>query len=224
MGSAQWASGTISSAAGVSRRLRLRRHAPLARVALASSARDLILSDARKWTEYAPVPLGADLTDDHELVAALAAAFPEFRTLLYYRLSASGDAKVKALLPALPRIWRPHRTLRFHPGRLGPGCFILHGYSTGVAARSIGANFVVGQHVVIGYKAAGELPTIGGDVSVYVGAIVIGDVTIGDGAVVGARTVICKDVPAGAVMVGPAARQLDSERGCEAAAPGTPAR
>lgn len=209
MGSAQWVAGTISGAAGLSRRLRLRHHAPLARLALASSARDLILSDARKWTEYAPVPLGVDPGDLRELVAALAAAFPEFRTLLYYRLSASGDPGVRPLLPVLRRIWRPHRTLRFYPGRLGPGCFILHGYSTGVAARSIGANFVVGQHVVIGYKAAGELPTIGDDVSVYVGAIVIGDVMIGDGAVVGAGAVVCKDVPPGAVMVGPAARPLD---------------
>jgi len=205
----QLPAGLISSAAGASRRLRLRRHVPLARIALASPARELILCDARKWPEYAPVPLGADPSDDHELVAALAASFPEFRTLLYYRLSTSGDAKVKALLPALRRIWRPHRTLRFYPRSLGPGCFILHGYSTGVVARSIGANFVVGQHVVIGFKAAGEAPIIGDDVSVYVGAIVVGDITIGNGAVIGAGTVVVKDVPAGAVMVGPAARQLE---------------
>lgn len=200
----------MSVAAELHRRSHLQRHAPLARIALASPARDLVLADVAKWREYTAFPAGADPTDSRESVAALAAAYPEFRTLLYYRLAKTGDAKVKALIPAMRRIWAPHPSLRFYPGRLGPGCFILHGYSTGVAARSIGANFVVGQHVVIGFKAAGQAPTIGDDVSVYVGAIVIGDIAVGDGAVIGAGAVVVRDVPAGATMVGPAARRLGS--------------
>ena len=77
-----------------------------------------------------------------------------------------------------------------------------------MAAKSIGADFVVGQHVVIGFKEAGQAPTIGAGVRVYVGAIVIGDITIGDGAVIGAGAVVVKDVPPGATVVGPAAHEV----------------
>jgi len=182
---------------------------PLARIALGSQARELVLADARRWPKYAPLPLAPARDDDIALVAALVAAFPEFRTLLYYRLARSGGTRAKSLVPALRKVWRPHPTLRFHPDELGPGCFILHGYATGIAARSIGSNFIVGQHVVVGYKSVGKAPTIGDDVTVYVGAIVIGDITIGDGAVIGAGAVVVHDVPAGATVVGPAARELE---------------
>lgn len=70
-----------------------------------------------------------------------------------------------------------------------------------VGARSIGENFVVGQHVVVGYRLPGELPTIGDNVSIYVGAIVMGNVSIGDGATVGAGAVVTNDVPSGATVV-----------------------
>ncbi|MBN1631260.1 MAG: serine acetyltransferase [Thermoleophilia bacterium] len=124
-----------------------------------------------------------------------------FRTLVYYRLGHSASTPVKFLLPFLRAIWRPHPTLAFHPESLGPGCFILHGDSTMVGARSIGKNFVVAQHVVVGYRAPNESPTIGDNVTMYVGAIVIGDIRIGDGATVGAGAVVATDVPSGATVV-----------------------
>ena len=104
-------------------------------------------------------------------------------------------------LPLLRTFWRPHPSLIFHPDSLGPGCFILHGDSTMVGARSIGKNFVVGQHVVVGYRGQNELPTIADDVTIYVGAIVIGEITIGDGATVGAGAVVASNVPSGATVV-----------------------
>ena len=198
----------LSSLRETRRRAERRACRPLAQIALRSAARDLIVADARRWPKYARLPSPPPEGNDGELIAALAAAFPEFRTLLDDRLSHDGGPWAEGLVPALRTLWRPHPTLRFFPGCVGPGCFILHGYATGIAARSIGANFVVGQHVVIGYKAAGAPPIIGDDVSVYVGAIVLGDITIGDGAVVGAGAVVVHDVPPGATVVGPAAREL----------------
>lgn len=172
---------------------------PVARIALSTGARELILADVRKWCDYSSLP-GAP-----EGAAALTAAYiaesRAFRTLVYYRLGHCPSAVIKLLLPLLRSLWRPHPTLIFHPDSLGPGCFILHGDSTMVGARSIGENFVVGQHVVIGYRGQNELPTIGDDVSVYVGAIVIGDVTVGDGATVGAGAVVANSVPDGATVV-----------------------
>jgi len=172
---------------------------PPARIALATSARVLILADVRKWCDYSSLPdapLGAAA-----LTAAYIAESRAFRTLVYYRLSHCASAPVKLVLPLLRGVWRPHPTLIFHPDSLGPGCFILHGDSTMVGAKSIGQNFVVGQHVVVWYRGQNELPTIGDDVSIYVGAIVIGDIRIGDGATVGAGAVVASDVPSGATVV-----------------------
>lgn len=194
-------------------RLRALACTPLARVALSSSVAEIIRADLASWRKHGGLPAETREASDVEATATLAAMFREFRSLLYYRLGRDPAPWVRLLVPVLKRIWRPLPTLRFHPDSLGPGCFILHGYATGVAAKSIGADFTVGQHVVIGYRARGEYPTIGDGVTVYVGAIVIGNVTIGDGAVVGAGAVVVHDVPAGATVVGAPAHPIDTHGG-----------
>ena len=57
-----------------------------------------------------------------------------------------------------------------------------------------------------GYTGEG-CPTIGSSVMITCGAKVLGDITVGDGAVIGANAVVVKDVEPGAVMGGvPAVR------------------
>jgi serine O-acetyltransferase len=182
---------------------------PLARFALSTSARELILADVRKWCDY------WSLTGAPEGAAAVAGYIAEskaFRTLVYYRLSHSSSTYIKLVLPFLRAIWRPHPSLAFHPDSLGPGCFILHGNASMVGARSIGENFVLGQHVVVGHTTAGEYPTIGYNVTINVGAIVIGDITIGDGATIGAGAVVAKSVPGGTTVVPLPARPVPFPR------------
>lgn len=179
---------------------------PLAWMALRTSARESILADVEKWLEYAAFPSPPE--GAVPIIAAYIAESRAFRTLLYYRLRHSRSVVVKLAMPLLGAIWRPHPTLILHPDSLGPGCFILHGDSTMVGARSIGRNFVVGQHVVVGYRGAGELPTIGDNVSIYAGAIVLGAITIGDGATIGAGAVVTSNVPRGATVVPMPARPV----------------
>ena len=76
-------------------------------------------------------------------------------------------------------------------------------------AATIGNNCRIYQNVTIGAKdiATGHgdpafYPTIGNNVTIYAGAVIIGPVHIGDNAVIGANAVVTKDVPANATAVG----------------------
>ena len=51
-------------------------------------------------------------------------------------------------------------------------------------------------------------PTVGSDVVIGCGAKVLGPITIGDGAKIGANAVVLKDVPTGVTAVGKAAKNL----------------
>ena len=109
-------------------------------------------------------------------------------------------------LPVLRTIWKPEPTLHMFPDSLGPGCRVLHGWSTSVAAKSIGRGFFVGPQVCIGYSEANKYPTIGNDVSVMAGALVLGDITIGDGAVIMAGAVVLSNVAPHTSVAGVPAR------------------
>jgi serine O-acetyltransferase len=69
----------------------------------------------------------------------------------------------------------------------------------------IGPNCLLFQQVTLGY-AQGGVPKLGGHVDVGAGARLIGPITIGDHAKIGANAVVTKDVPDGATAIGIPAR------------------
>lgn len=76
-------------------------------------------------------------------------------------------------------------------------------------AATIGNNCRIYQNVTIGAKdvATGHgdpafYPKIGNNVTIYAGAVIIGHIRIGDNAIIGANSVVTKDVPANATAVG----------------------
>jgi serine O-acetyltransferase len=94
---------------------------------------------------------------------------------------------------------------------IGPGLRIHHAGPVVVHAGSrIGSHCTMNTGVVIGNKGPHEVPTLGDRVSLGTGAQVIGAVTVGDGAGIGAMTLVIHDVPAGAIAVGVPARVLPS--------------
>jgi serine O-acetyltransferase len=103
--------------------------------------------------------------------------------------------------------------------RAGPGLLLVHGWGIVVNKDAhIGSNVTLFNGVVIGRKdtisATGretEYPFIGDDVWVGPHAIIIGGIKIGDGAVVGAGSVVTKDVPARCIVAGNPARILRSD-------------
>lgn len=86
--------------------------------------------------------------------------------------------------------------------KLGGGIFIQHGYATIIAPHSIGKNCWVNQGVTIGYTNDTDCPTIGDNVTIYAGAKVLGNVTVGDNSIIAANAVVVKDVPANVIVGG----------------------
>jgi thymidylate kinase len=68
----------------------------------------------------------------------------------------------------------------------------------------IGHRVTIMQQVMIGGRDRNEniAPVIGDDVSIGAGARVLGDVRIGNGAIIGANAVVTRDIPPGATVVG----------------------
>jgi serine O-acetyltransferase len=103
--------------------------------------------------------------------------------------------------------------IEIHPGaRLGNGVFIDHGMGVVIGETStVGNNVTMYQGVTLGGtgKERGKRhPTVEENAVIGVGAAVLGAVTVGKGAKVGAGSVVLKDVPAHATAVGMPARAV----------------
>lgn len=95
------------------------------------------------------------------------------------------------------------------PEKIGGGFSVQHGFSTIISAREIGKNCRVFQQVTIGYNGD-ENPIIGDNVHITAGAIIIGGVHIGSNSIIGAGTVVVRDVPAGTTVAGVPAKVIRS--------------
>lgn len=125
----------------------------------------------------------------------------EFRNLFIYR---NHHRKLYRYWIAL--WYHPMDTLFIETPNIGGGLYIQHGFSTMIAAKTIGENCWINQQVTIGYTGNG-CPVIGDNVMITCGAKVLGNITVGNGAIIGANAVVVKDVEAGAVVGGvPAVR------------------
>ena len=112
--------------------------------------------------------------------------------------------------------------IEIHPAaQIGRGLFIDHGMGTVIGETSeIGDGVTLYQGVTLGGtgKETGKRhPTLGNDVIVGVGASILGSIRVGDGALVGAGSVVLKDVPAESTVVGVPARVV-REQGVRVAA------
>lgn len=66
----------------------------------------------------------------------------------------------------------------------------------------IGDNCTISQNVTIGGKNGPGVPIIGNNVYLGCGCCVLGKIHVGDGAIIGANSVVIKDVAPNAVVVG----------------------
>ena len=87
------------------------------------------------------------------------------------------------------------------------GAIVIHGGAV------IGDGCIIRQGVTLGNRSLDaplDAPTLGKRVNVGAGAKLLGKITVGDDAVIGANAVVINDVPARAVVVGIPARVVRS--------------
>ena len=131
-----------------------------------------------------------------------------FHALVLYRIAHYLHVRgFKLIARMISSIGRFFTGIEIHPGaKIGYGVFIDHG--TGVVigeTAEIGNNVTIYQGATLGGtgKDKGKRhPTVESGVMISAGAKVLGPITIGRNAKIGAGSVVLKDVPANATEVG----------------------
>src|SRR3990170_4800938 len=97
--------------------------------------------------------------------------------------------------------------IEIHPGaHIGPGFFIDHGMGVVIGETAeIGENVTMYHGVTLGgtsWKKEKRHPTIGNNVVIGAGAKILGPFKVGDNSRIGSGSVVVKEVPPNAVVVG----------------------
>jgi len=123
----------------------------------------------------------------------------------------AAHALMEAGVPLLPRaiayLTRAITGIEVHPAaQIGREFFIDHGSGVVIGeTAAIGNCVTLYQGVTLGgtgFQRGKRHPTLGNNVTVGSGAKLLGPIAVGDGAKIGANTVVVEDVPPGATVVG----------------------
>jgi serine O-acetyltransferase len=140
--------------------------------------------------------------------AEILATWPGIHALLAHR---AAHALNGAGVPLLPRtismLARSITGIEIHPAaRIGEGLFIDHGAGVVIGETAdIGDNVTLYQGVTLGgtgFATGKRHPTVEDNVTIGSGAKLLGPITVGHGAKIGANSVVITDVPPNSTVVG----------------------
>jgi cysteinyl-tRNA synthetase len=135
-------------------------------------------------------------------------SYSGLHAIFFYRLNHN---LLKVGIPLLPRLFsqvaKVITGIEIHPAaKIGKGFFIDHGMGVVIGETSeIGENCLIYQGVTLGGtgKEKGKRhPTLGNNVVVGAGSKILGAITIGDNAKIGANSVVLQPVPKNSIVVG----------------------
>jgi len=167
--------------------------------------RDALVADARLALDQRGEPELRPGATTVIQILRLCWASDAFLAQAIYRFKA---ALLRRGVPVLPRIC--HRlsimiagVMIGDPVVMHPGVHLLHGRVVIDGVTEIWPGVVIGPFVTIGLTS-GEMmgPTIKEDVRVGAGAVVLGKLTVGRGATIGANAAVISDVPEDATVTG----------------------
>jgi serine O-acetyltransferase len=139
--------------------------------------------------------------------------YPSQRAIFYYRIAHRLYKKKRSVLSwIISQRARRITGIEIHPGAsIGEKLFIDHGMGVVIGETAEVGNNVVMYHGVTlggigGEKGSKRHPTVEDDVVIGAGAKILGPITIGKGAKIGANSVVLEDVPPYSTAVGAPAR------------------
>jgi serine O-acetyltransferase len=138
----------------------------------------------------------------------IVALWPGVHAVLAHRIAHALHAAGVPFLPrALSMLARAVTGIEIHPAaRIGHGFFIDHGSGVVIGETAeIGDDVTLYQGVTLGgtgFATGKRHPTVQDNVTVGSGAKLLGPITIGHGAKIGANSVVIHDVPPNSTVVG----------------------
>ena len=141
--------------------------------------------------------------------------YPGFHAILAHRLAYRlWTAKFRFLGFAVAQLARGLTGIEIHPAaKIGPRFFIDHGMGVVIGETAeIGADVTMYHGVTLGgvsLEKTKRHPTVEDGVVIGCGAKILGPITIGRHALIGANAVVTKNVPSGSVVAGIPARRID---------------
>jgi serine O-acetyltransferase len=139
------------------------------------------------------------------------------QALLAHRVAHALQGMGVPVVPgAIAYLTRAVTGVEIHPAaKIGPELFIDHGSGVVIGETAeIGSCVTLYQGVTLGgtgFQRGKRHPTLGDNVTVGSGAKLLGPISVGDGAKIGANTVVVEDVPPGSTVVGNPGHQVKIE-------------